>query len=404
MEDRALLVEQKHLKKKGLIGLITVLNMTAPLSTDMYLPAVPTMTEVFNTSAGVLNLTLVGFFFFFAVGMLIFGPLSDKYGRKRVLLTGLAIYILSSILCAVSFSISQLVIFRILQALGAGCMVSVSTALVKDSFDGKIRNVVLATIQSMTVIAPMVAPIIGAVIVSYFSWRVTFWVLGGISFVCFIATIMMDEVLPKDARYQGKISGTIGRLFLVGRNKVFTSFLLINSLTSLAFMGYIAVSAYMYIDYFNLTETQYSIFFAINSAALVLGPMLYIKLSEKIASKKILTAGFIIGLISGLAVLFFGKFAPIVLLLSFIPYSAMQSMMKPLVINILLDQQEKDTGSAASLIHFGYNVAGSAGMILATLPWGNFVSGLGLIMVSCSIISLVGWMLFLKSSMVLKGV
>ena len=98
--DRGLLVQQRYLGKAGLIALITVLNMTAPLSTDMYLPSFPTMIEEFAVSARVLNLTLVGFFLFFAVGMLLFGPFSDRYGRKPVLVAGLGLYLAASLACA----------------------------------------------------------------------------------------------------------------------------------------------------------------------------------------------------------------------------------------------------------------------------------------------------------------
>lgn len=402
--QRTLTVEQKSLGVPGVIFLIAVLNMTAPLSTDMYMPSIPTMMAFFNTSASVLNLTLVGFFFFFALGMLVFGPLSDKFGRRPVLLAGLSIYALFSGLCAISTSVWQLIFFRVIEGLGAGCMVSVSTALVKDCFDEKSRGVILAIIQSMSILAPMIAPILGAVIARYTSWRVTFWVLFAISSTCLVVTLFLQETLPPQARYHGKTFGSVGRLITVAKNKSFSFFLLVGATISVAFMAYIAVSSYIYIDFFALSETTYSLYFAINSAVLILGPILYIRVKGTLATRKIIPVLFTLAIASGIAILLFGRIAPLAFLLSFAPLSFCSSSIRPLSTNILLNQQDGDTGAASSLINFGNTAMGSLGMILGTLPWANFVSGLGIIVLTCALLGLSGWILFTKSGMQLKGV
>jgi DHA1 family bicyclomycin/chloramphenicol resistance-like MFS transporter len=402
--EHTLIIEQKDLKTTGVIFLITVLNMTAPLSTDMYMPSIPTMMAQFGASTSVLNLTLVGFFFFFAVGMLLFGPLSDKYGRKPVLIAGLSIYIFFSALCALSTSVWQLIGFRVIQGLGAGCMVSVSTALVKDLFEEKTRATVLAIIQSMTIIAPMMAPIIGAFIARYTTWRVTFWVLGAISAICLILTLRLHETLLPQARYHGKTFSSLGRLFTVAKNRSFSFFLLIVAMIPTAFMAYIAVSSYIYINYFELSETAYSLYFAVNSAVLVLGPLLYIRINHRVATRKIIPAILILAAVSGVAVLLFGRSAPLAFLLCFAPLSFCSSSIRPLATNVLLNQQDSDTGSASSLINFGNTAMGSLGMIIGTLPWSNFISGLGTIILTCALLGLAGWILFTKSGLQLKGV
>lgn len=162
LTENASKIQQKYLGAKGLIVLIAVMNMFVPLSIDLYLPALPTIGTEFAATPLMVNLTLVSFFFFFAVGILLFGPVSDKYGRRKILLLGIVLYTLASGLCAFAGSIYSLIAYRIVQALGAGGMVAVSMAVVKDAFYGTTKNRVLALVQAMAVIAPMVAPVIGA--------------------------------------------------------------------------------------------------------------------------------------------------------------------------------------------------------------------------------------------------
>ena len=243
-------IQQKYLKKAGLIALVTVLGMTPPLSTDMYMPSLPKMAEYFHAPAALVNMTMVMFFISMSVGMLLMGPLSDRSGRKKILIISLLLYMLSSAGCALTTSVYLLILMRIIQGIGAGGMVSLSIAIIKDCFEGQTRATALAVVQSKSVIAPIAAPVIGAMIIQVSTWRMVFLVLAAISAACLVTTFFFEESIHEDEINEGGVLDSIKRIGVVGRNINFSAFLLTVSFYSAPFMAYLAVASYVYEDYF----------------------------------------------------------------------------------------------------------------------------------------------------------
>src|SRR5512136_2177924 len=181
---------QKYLGSRGLIVLIALLSAFVPLSTDLYLPALPTMSKNLQAPAEQINLTLSAFFVLYSVGMLVWGPLSDRYGRKPILLIGLSVYVFSSGLCSIATSVTALIVFRALQAAGGSAAGAVASAIVKDTFSGRQRESVLAIVQSLTMLSPAVAPMFGAILLSVTAWRGVFWTLTGIGVLALLGGLL----------------------------------------------------------------------------------------------------------------------------------------------------------------------------------------------------------------------
>lgn len=398
-----LLVPQKYLGLKGLIFFITLMAMFIPLSIDLYLPAMPTMMTYFNTTSAMVNLTLVAFYFFFAAGIILFGPLSDKYGRKMILITSLSLYTAGSVACALSPSIEQLILFRVFQSLGAGGVMAISTALVKDCFSGKIKSKVLAAVQAMGVLAPMIAPIAGAAILRIADWREAFWILAIIGALTLSVTLLFQESLPKSERYKGSLGGSLVRLFVVGKNVGFSTFLFVAAMMAAPYMAYVTLSSYIYQEFFSLDAQTYSFFFAVNSGLAVLGPVIYIRTIGKISPGRFTWCCFLVALASGMGVLFLGSLSPFLFLFTYLPFTLVEGAIRPFSTNILLDQVSEDVGSASSLINAVHTILGSAGMALGSLAWGNMIHGLGLIMVGATLTVIVIWGVFLQSKITIKG-
>ncbi|WP_435922557.1 multidrug effflux MFS transporter [Paenibacillus sp. DYY-L-2] len=397
-------IKQKYLGSTGLIAFIALMNMFIPLSTDLYLPALPKMSLYFGSNSAITNLTLSVFFIFYAAGILFWGPLSDKYGRKPILMAGNAIYIASTIACALSTNVYFLIIARAVQGIGAGAITTVSVAMVKDCFTGKKRENILAVIQSISGIAPMIAPIIGAFLLTFSSWRGSFWTLAGIGVINLILTLLYQESLQESDKYKGTLLGSMGRLLVVARNKSFFYPAIIFSLLALPFMGYIAVSSYIYVDYFGLSEQVYSYFFAANALVSILGPFLYVRFFSGMNKKVLATSCFFLALVSGLLVMTIGTHSPALFLISFVWMSLSFTATRPFSMNILFRQQKGDTGSVSSIINTVTTVFGSIGMAIASVPWGNIVAGLGDLITAMSALAMIGWLGFLRSKIPCEGV
>lgn len=381
--------KQKYLGNKGLIVLIALLSAFVPMTTDLYLPALPHMAESFQTSASVINMTLIAFFVFYAVGTLIFGPLSDRYGRKPILLFGAIVYIISSIACASASYVYLLIGFRILQALGSGALSSVAMAIIKDVYDEKERVSILAIVQSMTFVAPIIAPVIGALILRFTTWRGIFGVLGIIGTLSLLGIILLKETVTDPTK--GNIFQSIGRLGIVLRNPGFTSLTFLFSLSAIPLMAYVSSSSYIYIDQFGLSEQAYSIFFAANALASVIGPFIYVKMAKRATNFTMINIGFIVMAVSGCLIATAGNLSPMFFVLTLVPSTLAGGILRPPSTNLIFEQQQQDSGSVSSLMNCFFTLFGSVGMMLISMDWANRILVIGIMYVIVACISLLSW-------------
>lgn len=389
-------MKQKYLKNSGLIALITILSMIPPLSTDLYMPALPEMTAYFKTSSTLMSSTMTIFFIFMAIGILILGPMSDKYGRKPILIASISISLIFSGLCAISPTITFLIIARAASAVGAGGMVAIATALIKDSFEGKSMSQVLSVTQAFGLLAPMLAPLLGALILSIFDWKMTFIALAILTGISLIGALLLQETLPRHERTQASTIQSILGLGKIARNRHFTSVLMVGALIAAPYMAYLAIASYIYIDGFGVSETTFSIYFAINSAAAILGPVIYMKFGAG-SVKKAINIGIIVSIISAVLILTVGHAGPIIFLLSYVIYSIVSTYFRPMISDLLLSATETDVGAASSVMNFGFTVVGSIGMTVGSLAWSSYTSGLAITMLIFISFTTLAWLYLLKA-------
>ena len=371
--------------------LIALLATLGPMGIDMYLPSIPAMAISFGSSEGAVQLSLMTFFIGLMLGQLIYGPLSDKLGRKPLIYTGLFIFILGSIGCAFAQTVQQLQWIRFVQGLGGSIGMVIAFAIIKDRYQGPAVGKMMSMVLAILGLSPVLAPLIGDGLQALGSWRNIFIFLCAYGILILTVTaIFLPETRDVQLRQDFQLSQTFKHYIDILTDRKFIIFALTLCIAQAGFFAYIAGSASVFISEYNLSSTQFSLLFAINAFGLIAAAILNPKLHEKFGPLKaykifnisflIVTSLLLVSLMLGLkqlGLLCVGIFIAVALLGFIMPTGSQLSLMF----------QHKLAGTASALLgalQFGF------GAIITTIT-GLYASsdsiGLMSIMFICALIS-----------------
>ena len=379
----------KQLSNFMIMVFVALLASFPPLSTDLYLPALPTMSRELNCPVWLVTASLYVFFIFVSTSSIIWGPLSDKYGRKRVLMIGIPLYVLSSVFCMLSQNVYQLIAARITQAIGAGAAMAVNLAIVKDVFPGKRRERTIALATVLNGMIPVIAPTIGAHILKFISWRGIFGVLVFSGTLVWVFTFFLKETNNEFSEIS--TFKTTLRLLVVLKNPHFDRLLAVFSIISIPLLGFISVSSFIFVQGFGLSSEVYSYYFGAIAANFIIGGPIYLLLQRYFKPLNIITACYAGSIISGTLMLTIGQMSPTLFAVSIATGYLSVSISRPPSSSLLLEQQDKDTGSASSLIQAAFVLTGSLGMVFISPDWSNRIMVLGIMNLVLSSFGLFLW-------------
>ena len=297
---------QKNTKIKGfakfrVIFILALMSSIAPLSTDMYLPALSQVKQSFETSEFLTQLSLASFFVAFALGQLIYGPLSDVFGRKIPALVGIFLFMLSSLFCVIIDNIYVFIILRFFEALGGCAGVVIARAIVNDLFELKEAASIFALMMVFSALAPMLSPSFGGFLIEYFSWHSIFATLFGLGILLFLLIFFaLKESAPHLKRQKFSHKETLKSYRFVLKDKPFILYVSCASLVLAAMFAYITGSSFVFINFFGLSERDFGLLFGLNALGFVIFANINAKMVRKIDSEKILFYALIIMLISTL--------------------------------------------------------------------------------------------------------
>jgi MFS transporter, DHA1 family, multidrug resistance protein len=246
-----------------------------PLSIDMYLPSLPTLAQEFRTDTAAAQLTLSIFFIGLAFGQALYGPIADRYGRKRPLLFGCALYMLASIACVLAPSIESLVALRLAQALGGCAGMVISRSVVRDLFDAHESARVYSFLMLVMGIAPITAPLLGGQLLALFGWRAIFWLLGGFGLTCLLMVAFgLPESLPAERRNRAGIGRSLGVYLQLLADRRFVGYALAGGFLSAGMFAYISGSPFVVIELYGVSPQQYGWIFGTNALGLIIASQL----------------------------------------------------------------------------------------------------------------------------------
>ncbi|MCX7289202.1 MAG: multidrug effflux MFS transporter [Rhodobacterales bacterium] len=285
-----------------ILGLVAAVG---PFAIDMYLPAMPDIGQDFAVDQQAVQWTIVGYFLTFGLAQMVYGPWADQAGRKPPLYAGLALFIIGTVICALSPSIGWLIFGRMVQGAGGASTMVVLRAVIRDLATGPAATRMMSTIMIVIAVSPLLAPLSGSALLAFGDWRLIFWaLLAAATLSFFLIHFVLPETLTDENRQHFDLSGTLRgiRLLLADRDFMVMTFLAGFAFAS--FFVFIASASFVYTGQFGLSPTQFSLAFAVNAIGFFAASQFAATLSQRLGTLRMIvlaTTGFALATFAGFA-------------------------------------------------------------------------------------------------------
>ncbi|MER6688559.1 multidrug effflux MFS transporter [Streptomyces minutiscleroticus] len=378
----------------GLLVTLVLGGLTAvpPLSMDMYLPALPEVTDSLHAGASTVQLTLTACLAGMAFGQLVVGPMSDRWGRRRPLLAGLAVYIAATVVCALAPTVELLVAFRLVQGLAGAAGIVIARAVVRDLYDGVAMARFFSTLMLISGVAPIVAPLIGGQVLRFTDWRGVFHILTGVGVVLTaVVWRFLPETLPPRERQGGGTADALRTMRGLLADRAFTGYMLAGGFAFAALFAYVSASPFVVQEIYGASPQTYSLLFGVNSVGLVAVGQINGKfLVGRVDMDKVLAAGLAVITVASAALLLmtagvFGEvgLAPVAAGL-FVLMSAM-SLCMPNTNALALMRTKHAAGSASALLGTSSFLVGAVASPLVGVAGEHTAVPMAVVQLVCSL-------------------
>lgn len=375
------MTETKKNSSLYILLMVGIISAFGPFVTDFYLPALPALMGYFDTTASQVQLSLTFSMAGLAVGQLLIGPLSDKYGRKKPLMASLAVFCVSTLGCLYAADIRGFIFFRLLQGLSGAGGVVISKSIAADLYEGERLARFYSVLSSVQGIAPICAPVLGGMLLALTDWKGIFWILFliGASLVAVLSFFV--ESLNDGDRQTGTAGAMIGGYRTVMRNARFMQYVLVQTFAMGVMFAYIAASPFIFQSHFGISPQAYGLCFGANALAIMIGSLAVTRFRDASAALRFGCASFGIASLLVAAALsacseFWVTEAALFVFLFFL------GLILPSSTTLALNMERRNSGAASALLGFLMFLFG--GVLSPLTGVGNMLHTTSGIIVACS--------------------
>jgi len=373
------------------VALLALVTAIAPAALHVLVPAFPLLATDFDAAPAGVQLVLILFLIGIATGQLVYGPVSDRFGRRPVLIAGLALFLVGTVLCGVAWSLPTLIIGRTLQALGGCAGMVLGRAIVRDVYDRERSASALATIMMVMSLAPSLSPAIGAYLAEWGGWRADFVLLGmvGAGILIVIALKLEETHTPAPVN----LVGMIGSFILLLRSPAFLSVACATAFTSASWFTFLASAPYLLAELLHEPPSTYGLMILLPMAGYILGNAAVVRLSALLGSVRLFILGLALSLASGvmLALWCLGGLTPWALFVPMAISSVGNGMSQPPGVAAGLSVYPRIAGAASGLLGFTQMTIAALGtLLLGLLPRDNVVAMVAVVGASLALAFLFG--------------
>ena len=284
--------------------ILSVLMAFGPISTDLYLPALPTMAGALHSSTGTMEWTISGYLIGFSLGQLVWGPIGDSFGRRWPVAAGVVLFALGSAGCALSTGAGAMIAWRVVQAAGACAGVVLARAMVRDLYTGARAAQMLSLLITVMAIAPLVGPLVGAQILHVSAWPGIFWLLVAIAAATFAALFTLPETLPRAKRRRDGLAGALRSYAHLAGDRRVLGYAATGAWLYFGVFAYVAGSPFAYIEFYGLTPGGYALVFGSGILGIMATNLLNARFVPRFGAVKMLRLGASLAALSGVAAAF----------------------------------------------------------------------------------------------------